>query len=321
MRASNFPRWSLVGLGLVIVGAACAASAGPEGFYTGKSQGWFWYRHDPKPPPPLEPVAPPLPAPAPTAGPPPEAPAPQPVPLSAAWMREHLDRYRDRAIDDPTPENVAAFFYLQRVVLDKSSTFAKVAARVVQGNPDLDEITQRPTATFGANLANKTAGDARDAVLGRIARLAVVWFFFRSDCPYCEAQAPLLERMAQRYGFTVLPISLDGKPLPSGAFATFRADAGQGQALGVRATPTMFLVHPAPDGPTVAPVAQGLLSLAQLQERFVTAAVTAGWITEADANPTRAVTTDTGAATLTPMGELPDDPAALVARLRELIHD
>ena len=49
---------------------------------------------------------------------------------------------------------------------------AKVAARVVQGNPDLDEITQRLTATFGANLANKTAGDARDAVLGRIARLA-----------------------------------------------------------------------------------------------------------------------------------------------------
>lgn len=245
----------------------------------------------------------------------------QPAPLSAAWIRAHLDRYRDRAIDDPTPENVAAFFYLQRVVLDKSSTFAKVAARVVQGNPDLDEITQRPTATFGANLANKTAGDARDAVLGRIARLAVVWFFFRSDCPYCEAQAPLLDLMSQRYGFSVLPISLDGQPLPSGVFPNFRADGGQGRALGVRATPTMFLVRPDPDGPQVAPVAQGLLSLAQLQERFVTAAVTAGWITEADATPTRAVTTEVSAAALTRAGELPDDPAALVARLRALIHD
>jgi conjugal transfer pilus assembly protein TraF len=236
-------------------------------------------------------------------------------------MRENLDRYRDRAIDDPTPENVAAFFYLQRVVLDKSSTFAKVAARVVQGNPDLDEITQRPTATFGANLANKTAGEAQDAVLGHIAQLAVVWFFFRSDCPYCEAQAPLLDRMSQRYGFTVLPISLDGPPLPSGVFPNSRVDGGQGRALGVRATPTMFLVRPDPDGPKVAPVAQGLLSLVQLQERFVTAAVTAGWITEADATPTRAVTADVGAAALTPSGALPDDPAALVARLRDLIHD
>ncbi|WP_366759682.1 conjugal transfer protein TraF [uncultured Thiodictyon sp.] len=198
---------------------------------------------------------------------------------------------------------------------------AKVAERVVQGNPDLDEITQRPTATFGANLANKTAGDARDAVLGRIARLAVVWFFFRSDCPYCEAQAPLLELMSQHYGFTVLPISLDGQPLPSGVFPNFRADGGQGRALGVRSTPTMFLVRPDPDGPKVAPVAQGLLSLAQLQERFVTAAVTAGWITEADVTPTRAVTTDVSAAALTRSGELPDDPAALVARLRALIHD
>ena len=314
-------RWSLVGLGLVIAGAASVASAGLDEFYEGKSQGWFWYRHDPPPPPPAEPVPPPPPSPIPTVPPPPEAAAPQPAPLSAAWMRENLDRYRDRAIDDPTPENVAAFFYLQRVVLDKSSTFARVAERVVQGNPDLDEITQRPTATFGANLANKTAGDARDAVLGRIARLAVVWFFFRSDCPYCEAQAPLLDRMSQRYGFTVLPISLDGQPLPSGVFPNFRADGGQGRALGVRSTPTMFLVRPDPDGPKVAPVAQGLLSLAQLQERFVTAAVTAGWITEADVTPTRAVTTDVSAAALTRSGELPDDPAALVARLRELIHE
>ncbi len=318
MRACKWHQISLVGLGLLSAGALSAA---PAGFYAGKSQGWFWYRHDPTPPPPPASVPPPLPTPAPAVAPPPESAAPQPAPLSAAWLRENLDRYRDRAIDDPTPENVAAFFYLQRVVLDKSSTFAKVAERVVQGNPDLDEITQRPTATFGANLANKTAGDARDAVLGRIAQHAVVWFFFRSDCPYCEAQAPLLDRMSQRYGFTVLPISLDGKPLPSGVFPTFRADSGQGRALGVRATPTMFLVHPDPDGPKVAPVAQGLLSLTQLQERFVTAAVTAGWITEAEATPTRAVTTEASAAPLTLAGALPDDPAALVARLRALIHD
>jgi len=313
MRASN---GFLVVLGLIIAGAA---SAGPEGFYAGKAQGWFWYRNALPPPLPPEPVPPPPPSPAAAIAP--VAAVPPPAPLSAAWMRENLDRYRDRAIDDPTPENVAAFFYLQRVVLDKSSTFATVAARVVQGNPDLDEITQRPTATFGANLANKTAGDARDAVLGRIAQHAVVWFFFRSDCPYCDAQAPLLELMSQRYGFTVLPIALDGAPLPSGLFPTFRTDAGQSRALGVRATPALFLVRPDPAGPQVAAVAQGLLSLAQLQERFVTAAVTAGWITQAEGTPSRAVTTDVSAAALLHAGDLPDDPAALVARLRDFIHD
>ena len=234
-------------------------------------------------------------------------------------MRENLDRYRDRAIDAPTPENVAAYFYLQRIVLDKSSKFAAVAQRVVQGDPNLDEIAQRPTATFGANLANKTAGEARDALLTRIGGLAAVWFFYRSDCPYCEAQAPLLALMGQRYGFTVLAVSLDGKPLPSGFFPQFRPDSGQARALGVRSTPALFLVRP--EGPAFAPVAQGVLSLAQLQERFVLAAATAGWISEADVAATRALAADTRGALALPPGEWPDDPAALVARLRELIHD
>jgi len=317
MRAPNPSQCFAVGLGLLVASGTCAE---PGRFYARKGEGWFWYR-DPPPAVPVAPVESPPPVPVP---PPAPAPAAAPAsaaapPLSAAWLRENLDRYRDRAIDEPTPENVAAYFYLQRIVLDKSSTFASVAQRVVQGDPFLDEITQRPTATFGANLANKTAGAARDALLTRIGQLAAVWFFYRSDCPYCEAQAPLLALMGQRYGFTVLAVSLDGKALPSGFFPHFRPDSGQARALGVRATPALFLVRP--EGPAFAPVAQGVLSLAQLQERFVLAAVTAGWVAEDDVARTRAVTADAPAPLLLPPAALPDDPAALVARLRELIHD
>ncbi len=317
MRAPNSRLFLGLGFGLLVGSAAIAE---PVRFYERKGEGWFWYR-EPKPALPAEPVESPLPTPIPPAAPAPEA-APMSAaapPLSAAWMREHLDRYRDRAIDEPTPENVAAYFYLQRIVLDKSSKFASVAQRVVQGDPFLDEITQRPTATFGANLANKAAGEARDALLRRIGQLAAVWFFYRSDCPYCEAQAPLLDLMGSRYGFTVLAVSLDGKALPGGFFPRYRPDSGQARALGVRATPALFLVRP--EGPAFAPVAQGVLSLAQLQERFVLAAVTAGWVSEAEAGPTRAVTADTRGALALPPDELPDDPTALVARLRELIHE
>jgi hypothetical protein len=92
----------------------------------------------------------------------------------------------------PHPENVALYLYLQRVALDKSSRFAAATQRAVQRDPFLDEITQRPTATFAANLVNRQTGDHRDQILQRIAQSAGVLFFFRSDCPYCEAQAPLL---------------------------------------------------------------------------------------------------------------------------------
>ena len=189
-------------------------------------------------PPPPEPTAPPQ---SPLAETAPEG----PKPLSAEWLREHIGAYRDAAIDDPTPENVALYLYLQRVALDKSSRFAAATQRAVQRDPFLDEITQRPTATFAANLVNRQTGDHRDQVLQRIAQSAGVLFFFRSDCPYCEAQAPLLRLLENRFGFAVLPVSLDGAPLPGGEFPQFRQDRGQAQALGVVSTPALFLVAPA----------------------------------------------------------------------------
>ena len=201
------------------------------------------------------------------------------------------------------------------MALDKSSRFAAATQRAVQLDPFLDEITRRPTATFAANLTNRQAGDNRDAVLERIAEMAGVLFFFRSDCPYCEAQAPLLGLLQTRYGFSVLPISIDEAPLPGGAFPSFRQDRGQAHALGVVSTPALFLARP-PDA--TVPLSQGLLSLAQLQERVLVAAVQAGWISEREFTRTRPVTADLMLDPGQLPATLPDDPEALLSALRAL---
>jgi hypothetical protein len=98
--------------------------------------------------------------------------------------------------------------------------------------PILDEITQRPTATFAANLVNRESGAQRAAVLAELAERAGVLFFFRADCPYCEAQAPLLRLLEARYGFAVLPVSLDGARSPAGSFPP--SARTRGQAAGAR---------------------------------------------------------------------------------------
>ncbi|WP_295449905.1 conjugal transfer protein TraF [uncultured Thiodictyon sp.] len=306
-------------MGLSVLLAATTVQTAPNPFYGGKRQGWFWYESPPPaPPPPVEPAeTAPAPSPSPPAPTPPQVRAPAgPAPLSAQWFRENLGRYRDAAIDNPSPQNVQLYFYLQRVAMDKSSQFAKVSERVVQGDPNLDEVTQRPTATFGANLANRQGGLARDAVLKKVAGMASLWFFFRSDCPYCEAQAPLLQLLEKEYGFAIVAISLDGAPLPSGRFPNFQIDRGQGQALGVTSTPATFLARP--EIPALAPLAQGLLALAQLQERIVVAAVREGWISEEEASRTTAIVQQTALDPQQVQGALPDDPAALLARLRAL---
>lgn len=321
-RADALAAGLLVALTAVpMAGPTLATPAG--GFYARDAEGWFWYREPPVP----VPVEPP------TSAEPPRAPvqpdlserapsepiaevSPGPAPLSAHWFREHLDTYRDRAIDDPSPENVAVYLHLQRIAMDKSSRFARVSERVVQGDPVLDEITRRPTANFGANLADKQASAAGDALLERLAGETALWFFFRSDCPYCDAQAPLLEALAQRYGFAVLAVSLDGAGLADGTFPAFQVDRGQAEALGVISTPAMFLARP--DQGAVAPIAQGLLSLAQLRDRIVLAAVQAGWASEAEASRLRAGPADRGSAAAT-LTALPEDPRALLEALRATV--
>jgi conjugal transfer pilus assembly protein TraF len=304
---------------VLVVALPCLLLAIPlrteaAGFYFREQEGWFWYEREPELAPAPEPAPPEQPAVS--VEPPMSETAPKgPKPLSAQWIREHIGEYRDAAIDDPTPENVALYLYLQRVALDKSSRFAAATQRAVQLDPFLDEITQRPTATFAANLTNRQAGDNRDEVLERVAEKAGVLFFFRSDCPYCEAQAPLLKLLEARYGFSVLPVSIDGAPLPGGTFPDFRQDSGQAAALGVVSTPALFLARP-PDA--MVPLSQGLLSLAQLQERVVLAAVQAGWISEGEYTRTRPVTADL----MLDPGQLPanlsDDPEALLSALQAL---
>jgi conjugal transfer pilus assembly protein TraF len=151
--------------------------------------------------------------------------------------------------------------------------------------------------------------------LERIAKTAGVLFFFRSDCPYCEAQAPLLKLLEARYGFSVLPVSIDGAPLPGGAFLNFRQDRGQAQALNVVSTPALFLARP-PNN--MVPLSQGLLSLAQLQERIVVAAVEAGWISEHEYTRTRPVTADLMLDPGQLRTQLPDDPEELLGALQAL---
>ncbi|MCU0833530.1 MAG: conjugal transfer protein TraF, partial [Chromatiaceae bacterium] len=133
-------------LALALVAPVLPLDAAAAGFYFRAEEGWFWYERAPEPAVTPEPAPTPEPPPLAEAAP---ATAPQgPRPLTAQWLRERLGAYRDAAIDDPSPENVALYLYLQRVALDKSSRFAAATQRAVQLDPMLDEITQRPTATF-----------------------------------------------------------------------------------------------------------------------------------------------------------------------------
>jgi len=104
-------------------------------------EGWFWYEPEPEPAP--EPTiddtplaAEPVPKPGPTESTIVEEIDPvDPTPLSTAWFRANLDDYRDQALDDPSPDNVEAYLYLQRIALERAGSFAEASAAATVKDP------------------------------------------------------------------------------------------------------------------------------------------------------------------------------------------
>jgi conjugal transfer pilus assembly protein TraF len=321
---------SLLGMLLLTVVMASPARAAepravaqpqPEsGFYGRHSEGWFWYAEPPDLPPeedepPSPPPPPPVPPPAAAAPAPPEG----PPPLSAAWLREHLPKALDQALDNPSKENVSLYFHLQRVAVDKSQAFTDQMERVVLGDAVLDENMRRPMATFAANKMNEVAGDQADAMMSEIAKTAGIWFFYRSNCPYCHQQVAILKVLERQYGFRVLAISTDGLPLPGGVYPQFQINQGQAEQLGVQTVPALFLVRPPND---IQAIAQGAVALDDLQRRVLITAVRAKWITEEAFARTRTFEDKGSLATVPPPADtqIVQDPERLVEYLRSKLR-
>jgi conjugal transfer pilus assembly protein TraF len=261
------------------------------GYFSDKERGWFWYEHDPEPeeahlpmpiqhaPPPKQPVA--------KTEPQPPAPA-GPVPLSAEWLRKNMEKYRDQAIDSPTRDNVAAYLYLQRVMMDKAERFSQAFQGVVMADPLLDENTRRPIAIFGGNEQDAIAKKLQTATLTKLGKMAGLWFFYESTCQFCVRQAEVLKGLQTTYGFSILPIAMDGLPLQGSPFKDYIADNGQARQLGVNMTPALFLVKPGAGGSAIQ-IGQGLFAMNDIVERSLYLAHAKHWIDTGEYEGTRPV--------------------------------
>ncbi|RSE57586.1 conjugal transfer protein TraF [Alcaligenes faecalis] len=288
----NAVKLILCSVTLAILGAACSTDIQAQSFYDRKEEGWFWYKEDPEPEqeqeqePESEPEQPVVIIAPPTEAPTQEVAPTAPAPLSAAWLRENMMKYLDVAIDEPSPENVKAYLYLQRLAMDKAERYAMVSQRVNVGNPFLDETIRRPSSSFAVTSVDAMAGVARAQLVKKIAANAGIFFFYQSDCSLCTLQAPIIKSLETQEGFSVIPVSVDGENMPNSPWEEFKADNGHAALLGIENLPATYLVGA--DGSMVS-LGQGVYALPELQERIIKVAVVEGWVSEEEANQTRPI--------------------------------
>jgi conjugal transfer pilus assembly protein TraF len=183
-------------------------------------------------------------------------------------ISEKLDELKARAILEPTTQNVQAYISFQREQLDRASDFADVWRRAIWQNPELDYTLQRPINALGKKTWTTQRTAQRDAALAAISQRYGVFYFYSSGCAACEVFSPIIRGVSDRFGMTVMAVSIDGGP--NAAFPNYLIDTGQFQAMGMagKQVPALLLFDTLTKQPM--PIGYGVMAADDVMDRIFT---------------------------------------------------
>lgn len=208
--------------------------------------------------------------------------------FSVQWINKNLPKFRDRAIDNPTEENVKAFLRIQKIMLWKSQQFADASTAVVQQNPMLDGNTIRSGATFAARMQIQKGRENEAALLNTIAQRAGIFCFFKEKTELIEKQAYILKQLSKTYGLKIYLVSSIGQNEGDELHGIkILKDIGQSKSLKIINYPSMFLAVPSMK--KIVPIAQNGMGMQELTKRILVASKIAGLISNKEYQQTKGV--------------------------------
>lgn len=280
------------------------------------SEGYFWYKDEPDEPEQEinEPKTPPVPPPQSSPDTSLMATNPGPSPMSVTWIREHLPKYLDLAIDNPTDENVTAYLLLQKRAMDKSFVFTDAVQMIAQSNPLLDPNNERPTATFASKSLDAITSKYREELTKKISESAAIIYFMDAS-ELTKIQNPIVDVIENTLGFATARIAIEplGYELPG---KRIRANEGRNDVMNIRYYPAIVLIKA--DG-IYDVISQAPVSLGDFQQRTFMSAKRLGIITDDEFNRTRPlrniVTKEDVQVQSTSQSQVPTPPTEVIRQL------
>ncbi len=178
--------------------------------------------------------------------------------------RQKIKNALDQAIIDPTPENVEKEIILENQLSERANVFANIRQQVVLNHPELNYSLIHPTNNTALQVYHEKESLKKIEVIKDYAKHSGLFFFYRSTCPYCRRFAPIVKHFSETYHINILPITMDGIPLPE--FPQSRTNSGQSMQFNVTVEPSLYAVDP--NTGKYFPVAFGLTSESELFERL-----------------------------------------------------
>ncbi|BBM67872.1 hypothetical protein VA249_45180 (plasmid) [Vibrio alfacsensis] len=248
-------------------------------YFNDSERGWYWYEQLPEEEKEkfLEKLQAELPEPE--AAPTPTERKPEDEPLSSAWFRVNFQKYADAAMNNPyDKEAMRTYLYLEKFMRDRAVAFGMERQKAVMAEPFLDQTSTRPIANFGMKAMNVQASKNKDTLLSEMGKQTGLYFFYRGDDAFSTQQADLVAQLSSEFGFTVLPVSMDGSKPPSVLGEKFELNTTQAETLGIQVLPATYLFNPS--NGVVELVGQGIHAVSDLKNRILFAALRSGLIDE-----------------------------------------
>lgn len=231
--------------------------------------------------------------------------------VDVAWLRQNYPTLEERAINDPTDENVSAYLYVKHIVMDKAQRFSEAVTRVLHEDPVLDENNRVPYASTGAQAIRNADYQAQEKAVQELGQIGGLIVFVDGDCRFCSMELPVLEMLKRTDGIESLVISIDGTK-PKGYNGAVRQDNGLFHKLGLKLTPSIvYVAHPkayknGQDPNQYLVVAQGFYAADEMRKQIAYAGHQTSLLSQATMRDLNVW--DRGVASTTDLGNLRLDP-------------
>ncbi|NHR07796.1 conjugal transfer protein TraF [Chromobacterium haemolyticum] len=163
-------------------------------------------------------------------------------PVTVEWLKNNYPILEQRAIDKPTKENINAYLYAKRIILDKAQRFSNAVTAVNDMNPLLNENNRIPYASVGAESVRRADKQAQQAAVKELSQTGGLMVFIDRSCHFCAMQLPIISMLKKDYGMESLVVSIDGR-LPDNYTGKMVKDNGLWKKLGLKLTPSIVFVN------------------------------------------------------------------------------
>jgi len=179
-------------------------------------------------------------------------------------LQKKVEESLNRAILSPTEGNLKNYARHYYLVINQGQHFTDAYQAMLLKNPEYDYSLRFPLNTLSQAIYTKEQEQAIESAVKAFAKTHGFFFFFKGTCAYCRLFAESLKPFADKYGISVIPISLDGNSLSQ--FPQPMKDLHAASQFGVQTVPALFAVNP--QTKEIVPITHKAISALELEENI-----------------------------------------------------